>query len=289
MYPLKTVFLKALLLPYKILLLSAALTLSCTAEVKEKSADDTSVPSAVSPLAQLPADEAGNVVRKAIEAAGGWEHWADKETLSYIKVIQFFDSIGVREREVRQLHQYQLHPLKVRISWDEAGEHYTVINNGQQVWKLKNDQPLTASADADQAWNTSFGSHYVMCMPFKLTDPGTVLTYQGLDTLDNGRVVHAVKTTYQEGAGSAAGKHTWWYYFDQDDYRLAANFLEYGNGFSYTQYEAFADVQGIRLNEKRKSYSTNADRDLKYVETVYSNENIQFDVTLEDTLFAPPQ
>lgn len=242
----------------------------------------------MSALKRLPDNEAGNVVSKAIAAAGGWEDWAAKKTLSYTKVIQFFDSIGSMEREVRQLHQYQLQPLKMRISWEEEGDHYTVINNGQQVWKLKNDQSLTEQTDIDQAWNSSFGSHYVMCMPFKLTDPGTVLTYQGLDTLSGGQVVHAIKTTYQEGAGSAAGKHTWWYYFDKDNYSLAANFLDYQDGFSYTQYVAFAEIQGIKLNKERKSYSTNADRDLKYVETVYKNENIQFDVTLEESLFEPP-
>lgn len=271
-----------------IFLLGAILLIGCASEGEDSASDKESIHYEVSPLERLPDQEAGNVVKKAIEEAGGWEKWADKKTLSYTKVIQYFDSMGAMEREIRQLHQYRLHPhLKIKISWEEDGNDYTIINNGQQAWKLKNGQQLTEQSDINHAWNSSFGSHYVMCMPFKLTDPGTVLTYEGLDTLANGQVVHSIKTTYKEGAGSAAGIHTWWYYFDKDDYGLAANFLDYGDGFSYTQYEAFAEIEGIKLNKERKSYSTSADRDLEYVKTVYKNENIQFDVELDNVRFEP--
>ena len=265
------------------------LVIGCKSELNDSSTSKESTLSVLSPMERLPNNEAGNIVKKAIEQAGGWENWAAKKTLSYTKTTQYFDSTGIVTREVRQLHQYKLYPqLKVNISWEENGDKYTIINNGQQAWKYKNRQQLTEKSDLNQAWNSSFGSHYVMSMPFKMTDPGTVLTYEGLDTLANGRVVHAIKTTYEKGAGSAAGMHTWRYYFDKETYSPAANFLDYGSGVSYTQYEAFTDIDGIKLNKERHGYRTNANRDLTYIRSIYKNENIKVDVELDDTLFEIP-
>lgn len=263
----------------------------CACQNQEQEGDSSEEPEQemVSPFDQLPDSEAGDIVRKAIEWAGGWEKWAGKKTLSYTKITQYYDSTGTMEREARQLHQYQLHPqIKMNISWVEDQDRYTIINNGQQAWKLKNDKALTEKSDVNHGWNSSFGSQYVMCMPFKLADPGTVLDYEGLDTLANGEIVHSIKTTYEEGAGSAAGMHTWWYYFDQETYRPVANFLDYGNGYSYTQYEAFTEVDGIQLNQERKSYPSNAQRDLQAVRTIYKNEDVQLDTKLDDALFEPP-
>lgn len=238
----------------------------------------------------LPDNEAGEAVRKAIDWAGGWEAYHEKKSMSYTKIVQYFDSTGTQEREVRQQHQYRLRPFGVRITWEDDGDQYLMINNGEQAWKVRNDTVLTDKADVDNAWNSTFGSHYVVNMPFKLADPGTVLTYAGLDTLQNGKVVHVIETTYEEGAGSTAGMHRWWYYIDAEDYSLAANFLDYGNGHSYTQYEAFEEVNGIKINKERHSYPANADRELQYLRTKYRNENIHLsEDPLDDQLFASPE
>lgn len=264
----------------------------CNCQNQEQSPQDQeqSPPPPVASLDNLPDSEAGDIVRKSIDWAGGWDNWTGKKYLSYTKIIQYYDSTGTMERESRQLHRYQLHPqIKVNISWQEDQDQYTIVNNGEQAWKLKNGAQLTEQSDINHAWNSSFGSHYVMCMPYKLADPGTVLTYEGLDTLADGSVVHAIKTTYEKGAGSAAGMHTWWYYFDTDTYRPVANFLDYGDGFSYTHYEAFEVVDGLQLNKERKSYPTNANGDLEYLRTIYKNEDIQFDSQLEVALFEAPK
>lgn len=241
----------------------------------------------VSPMERLSDNEAGNIVRQAIEEAGGWEKWENMKTLSYTKVIQQYDSTGAKKKEVRQFHQYQLHPLKIRFDWEDEGDKYTIINNGQQAWKYKNGKEMTEEADVNNAYNSSYGSHYTMCMPFKLTDPGTVLTYEGTDTLPNGQEAHVIKTTYNEGAGSAAGMHTWWYYFDTDTNMLTANLLDYGDGITYTHYDSFADVQGIKLNKQRKSSAANTDKILNPVRSVYLNKNIRFNEELKDSLFEP--
>lgn len=246
----------------------------------ENEVGDNSIPP------NLPNSEAGAIVKKAIDFSGGWKNWADKKTLIYTKKMQFFDSLGNQSREASQLHQYQLRPtFKASITWEENGTAHQIINNGKQAWKLENGKIMTDKEDMYSAWNSSFGSHYVLCMPFKLADSGAILTYRGIDTLANSQIVHSIKVVYEKGAGSAGGMHTWWYYFDKVTFKPKANFLDYGEGQSYTQYDSFIEIEGVKINKIRKSYKTNANRDLLYLSTTYTNEDIRFDEVFDEGLF----
>lgn len=268
-------------------ILFLVLFLGCKSDTKETAkSKSTDKKEEISSVENLPDNQAGEVVKKAIDYTGGWKEWKEKRNLSYTKIIKFYDSLGTKEREVRQLHQYQLQPsLKMHISWEEEGDQFEIKNNGEQAWKFKNGEEMKSEEEQNSAWNSSFGSQYVMGIPFKLTDPGVILEYQGIDTLANNVLAHKIKTTYQKGAGSSAGKHTWWYYFDKDSYKPVANFLDYGDGYSYTQYDEFTEVEGIKLNQQRTSYQTNKNMDLLYKTTVYINENIRFNEDFTEGLF----
>lgn len=250
--------------------------------------EETPTTSQIQALERLPDTEAGNIVRMAIDWAGGWESWAGKKTVSYQKTTTYLDSTGATERQVRQLHQYQLHPaFKARMSWVEKGDEYVIVNNGQQAWKFKNGEEMTGQDAKNHAWNSSFGSHYVFSMPFKLADPGVILTYEGLDTLDNGQEVYSLKVAYEEGAGSSGGMHDWWYFFDPETNALTANFLDHGNGFSYTTYEDFDTIGELQIQSKRHSYLTNEKKAMIRLRTIYENEDIRFNVPLSEDLFEP--
>lgn len=266
-------------------LLTTLLFIGCKNSEKEENLDKQVVKEK-SQLDKLPENEAGSIVRKSIENAGGWENWNSKKTLTYTKIIQFVNENGEVEREIKQLHEYKLKPeLKMKIRWEEDGDKYAIINDSKQAKKYKNGVALEDEESMNSAWNSSFGSQYVICMPFKLTDPGAVLKYEGIDTLENGKLVHAVKTTYEEGVGSAAGKHIWTYCFDKDNYELVANFLDYGDGYSYTQYEKIEEKDGIRVNTARKSFKANSINDITQLTTNYRNEDIQFDLKMDDAMF----
>ena len=235
----------------------------------------------------LPQNQAGDIVRKAIQVAGGMENWESQKTLSYYKIIQYVDSTGTETRKLKQLHQYQLKPsLKFRIYWEEEGTEYIIVNNGEIARKFINGKISLEQIDIDHAWNSSYGSHYVFAMPFKLTDPGTKLEYAGLDTMLDGKIAHDIEVTYSPGAGSSAGYHTWNYYFDPEGGGLLANKIDFQSGISYTVYEAFETVEGVLINNSRKSYQVDPlSGRIGYLKTIYSNEEIQFDVDLPESLF----
>ena len=242
----------------------------------------------VNPMSHLPDNQAGEVVKKAIDYVGGWDKWAAKTNFSFYKNIMQFDSTGQKIRTTRQLHQYRFKPsFGARMSWEKDGKKYIIINNGQQAWKYEDGKELTDDKSKNEAWNSSFGSNYVISMPFKLIDPGVILTYDGVDTIEENKIVHALKVEYEKGAGSSGGYHTWWYYFDKNTYDLVANYLDYGTGHSYTNYQTFKNIGGIRLHDLRNSHAANAEKEVGRLKTVYANEEMQFDVSMANDLFEP--
>ena len=241
---------------------------------------------AVDQFEVLPDNQAGEVVRRAIERAGGWKSWISKNNFSFYKKITHLDSTGTVERSVRQHHTYNLKGVfKARLEWKIGDHEYLIINNGEQAKKYKNGVEMVDDRSKNEAWNSSFGSHYVIGMPYKLTDPGVTLTYEGIDTAILDRPVHSLKVQYAKGAGSTGGMHRWWYYFDEDTYDLAGNYLDYGEGHSITTYEVFEEVGGHRFHNKRHSYISNALKERVLLRTIYENEEMEFDRSLDKNAF----
>jgi len=215
---------------------------------------------------RLPDNQAGEVVKKAIAYVGGWDTWAGKKNFSFYKNIVQLDSTGQEIRTIRQLHQYRLQPkFGARMTWEKEGKKYVIVNDGDRAWKYEDGKELTDEKSKKEAWNSSFGSNYVIEMPFKLTDPGAILTYDGIDTLEGNKVVHAVKVTYEKGA----------------------NYLDYGNGYSYTNYQKFTNIGGIRIHELRHSHAANKEKEVGRIKTVYANDEMQFNVPMAADLFEP--
>ncbi len=236
----------------------------------------------------LPQNEAGNIVRKSIETSGNWDNWTQKRSLSYTKLTTFYDSLGDVKRVLKQLHQYNLFPsFKARITWNENGKDYMILNNGQQAWKLEDGVQMTDQSNVNSAYNSSYGSHYVMSMPYKLADPGCQLQYEGKDTLPDGREALRIKVTYAEGAGSSAKFHTWWYLFNPESMELVANILDDGRHVSYTQYESFAEVEGLKFNKARASYNTDSAMANIILSSRYENEDISFGEVFPVNFFEP--
>ena len=245
-----------------------------------------SIEASADALNNLPDNMAGEVVKQAIERAGGWNSWKNKENFSFYKKITHLDSLGNEEKSVRQHHLYQLKgTFKARMEWTIGDDSYLIINDGEQAKKYQNGVELTDLNSKNEAWNSSYGSHYVIGMPYKLTDPGATLTYEGIDSTLLDVPVHAVKVEYAKGAGSTGGMHLWYYYFDIDNYDLVGNFLDYGEGYAVTTYEVFENVGNHRIHNKRFSYISNKDKERLVLRTVYENKELKFDQQLDEDAF----
>ncbi len=230
------------------------------------------------PLERLPDNRAGEIVKKAIEYAGGWEAWEAKQDFAFYKIITQLDTAGAVKKKVTQFHEYNMKPhFQAKMTWSMDGADYQIINDGQEAKKYENGIELTDDKSKNEAWNSSYGSNYVIQMPFKLTDPGVILTDDGIDSTTFDTPVLALKVDYKKGAGSTGGMHKWWYYFDIHTYDMVANYLDYGTGYSLTTYETYEDVSGFRIHKKRYSYASNEHKEMLYIKTIYENADMKFD------------
>ena len=244
-----------------------------------------------SPLHRLPSDAAGAIVRRSIDHAGGWDAWAAKKTVQFKKTVIRYEDDGSIERKRVQLHRYELSPgMKGRVEWEEDGRKIVLVNSGYHAAKLVDGKLQTTVKDNNEARGSTYGSHYVFGMPFKLTDLGVHLAHVGTEKLPGGVVAEKVRVTYDKGAGDSGGLHTWWYYFDRKTGRLVANNLKYeADKYDYTEYSDERPVAGLLLPMRRFGYAGNAKGRTGRRTSEILYEDVRFDVPFPPALFELPR
>ncbi len=242
------------------------------------------------PFDRLPRDGAGAIVRRAIEHAGGWPAWASKKTVQYRLTTRTLGPGGSVLQTRVESHRDRLQPqLGVRIEWEQGGKSFVLINNGRFAAKVADGSEDFTVPAGREARDATFRAHYDLGMPFKLTDPGTHLEDLGPAPLEKGTPANRVRVTYDTGVGDAGGLHTWTYFFEPKTGRLLATLLQLGPGqFEFTEDRDEREFGGLRLATKRIRYAADGGgkKGPPISESLY--ENVQFNVPLDDVLFAIP-
>ena len=229
-------------------------------------------------------------VDKAIAYAGGWEKWTATRTLQFRKTITRFAPDGSVTSTRVQLHRYQMLPTpRMRIEWEDNGASVVMINDGQDAQKFVDGKRATTQADVNSARGSTFGSHYVFGMPFKLRDSGTLLAEAGSMNTPAGAIVQKLRVTYDKDAGDAGGLHTWTYMFDAKTGRLVCNLLQYeAEKFDWTEYYDEKSVDGLIFATRRVGFNADATGRIgpKQSEIIY--DQIRRNVDLDPKLFVLP-
>ncbi len=201
-------------------------------------------------------DSSRIIIDRAIAYAGGYGMWQQKKTLSFDKKSISYDSTGKVTRELDQHLDYMMKPeFRAKFTYMLHDTAIALMHDGQKARKLYNGKVSNEQNDIDAAWNSCYGSHFVMCMPFKLKDPGIKAEYLGQVTLADGAPAQVVKTSYIKGAGSNPD-HIWYYYFEPGTGKLIANSLNgKDNYWDYTRYDEFEKANGLLLPSVRKGYT----------------------------------
>jgi hypothetical protein len=201
-------------------------------------------------------DSSRVIIDRAIIYAGGYDVWEEKKTLSFDKKSISYDSTGKIIRETEQHLDYMMKPeFRAKITYKIRDTAITLIHDGQKARKFYNGKVSDEQKDIDAAWNSCFGSQYVMCISFKLKDPGIKAEYAGQVTLVDGVPAQVIKTSYIQGAGSNPDD-IWYYYFEPGTGKLLANSLTGKDDYwDYTRYERFEKADGLLMPAERKGYS----------------------------------
>ncbi len=216
------------------------------------------------------------IIRRSIENAGGIERWEAIKRLRYTKNFDLLLESGEVEKSFKQIHDYQYDPLKIEIQSEEDGTLIQTIYENGEYRRMVNGEAIEVSQEAlAKAVNTST---YVISMPFKLLDPGAAIAYEGLDTLEDNRVVEMIKVSYDATEfDNHSTSDTWRYYFDSDDGKIVANWVQSSDHANIIDNISFERAGDILFNKRRKSFRVDSLGNKTFVRADYEYGNYQID------------
>ena len=225
------------------------------------------------PMAHISDDKVLQVLTKVFKTAGGLDNYRNMKSISYQKQSILFLEDGSTESHITQRHSYSLQPeLTGDINWVADGNTYRIHYSAQDSYKEENGVRIPDSEES--ARKSFFSATYVLFIPFKLLDPGAELTYEGRDTLDDGKIADVIRAEYD------ATKHEnhstseiWWYYFDAKDGSHLASLVFHPPTYAYIENVVITDDYDIRFNVHRKTFRTDASRNKEYLRGEFNYSN----------------
>jgi len=218
----------------------------------------------VSCIDNSPEGKANQIVKAAIKAHGGMEHWENLETLSFQKKTVLYKADGSIERssdEIHTLHQKDTLYGQI-VSIDPNNVYVTIFSDGKGKKAIDD-----VFMDGTGAF---LSSHFVVNQPFKMLDPGVELTYLGLDTLATGKVVDVVKAYY-----GSEEDDVWWFYFDIDSHILLGTLIYHAPTYAFVDNEKIEMIDGMLWNTERTTYRTDSLRNVEFVRAEFLYSDIE--------------
>ncbi|MEM9341404.1 MAG: DUF6503 family protein, partial [Bacteroidota bacterium] len=101
---------------------------------------------------------------------------------------------------------------------------------------------------------SAFSALYVLGMPFKLKDPGTILSYEGKKEI-NGKTVDVINASYSpKEHDNHSTSDLWWYYFDELNGAFLGCMVYHPPTYALIENIAFHEIEGMMFQKRRKSY-----------------------------------
>lgn len=214
--------------------------------------------------------ELRHTLQKAFDRMGGIQQWEQLQSLRFRKKTILYLANGEIEKRSNQQHYYQYQPTaNIQISWKEGQADHLIEMKENTLTKYI-DQQIDAAAKTSSLKNNVLAATFVMGIPFKIMDEGTKLTYEGIQTLNNGKKAHIVKATYDP---SNFKHHTksdiWWHYFEEDTYEQLGYAVQLEDHSSYIENLSFQQVGGFLFTTERKSWRVNEKGEKLYLRAEY--------------------
>lgn len=256
-------------------LLPLVCTLFIIACAQPESHQETTVVSQ-DPFAKITDQEAREVLQKAMEAMGGLDRWKSKQELSFNKDFKLFREDGSVENDVLQYHNYTYgtNP-SVSIEWSKDDSEHAIHRKEGKVSKTINGTE-DSEANLQSITNTVLSSVFVVEIPYKLLDPGAVISYAGIDTLDKGQIVDVVQVVYDpEAHSNHSTPDIWKLYFDAESSIMLGYMVQHADHFSYVRNLSDTVVDGFTFVKTRDSWRVNEERELLFLRATYAYDGYQ--------------
>lgn len=196
------------------------------------------------------------LLSKAIEAHGGMDTWQRVEAIAYKKRIVVFEADGTISSDVTQHILYRHQPVfNGKMWWLSDGVMHQVVFDGQQAQSYIDSIPDNTMEGKTAAYNTFMASYVTFAQPFKLvTDKAVLTTEQKI--AHKGRSLYRVRVAFPDVEGDNPDE--WWYFFDAENHRVAANLVLHNGRYSFIENTAYDTKTPFVFNATRQSSFTDS-------------------------------
>ena len=214
---------------------------------------DTQTEAQSSSVFSHPNPDVTRILTRAFEKAGGLDKYRHLNTISYTKRSILYDSDGEIESDVTQSHDYRLLPdLEGTIQWQDNGIEHEVQYRDKEGYQYIDG---VLKGVGEFAAKSFLSAYYVLFMPFKLADPGVILTYEGEVTLDSGARADVIKAVYEpESNANHSTSDTWWFYFDLTHGDYLASMVHHPPTYALIENTTKSRDGRLVLNSYRRSF-----------------------------------
>ena len=254
------------------IMLLFAVSLSFVFDACKENVPQTSI----DPYQHISDPDVKKILIAAIEKSGGLDNWNNKTFLRFKKDFTLHEESGAIEKAVIETHSYQYQPEEeIRISWEQDSLQHQLTYRQGKVEKTVNGR-IDKNTNTQSLQNTVLSATYVISIPFKLLDKGVLLTYEGLENLEDGQEVAVIRGEFNPDLHeNHSTPDIWWYYFDPSDYKLVAYMVKHADHYSYVKNERFTMVNGFLFPKERKSYRVDEQRNILYLRAAYVYEEME--------------
>jgi len=263
-----------------------------TAEAPQSAAHESATPAPVSAGPTLPDDDAGRLVARAIEAAGGWESWSRHRDATFISTLTIFNPLGSAISETIFLHKLPLHAgVKTRVESIGIGDEIVFAFDGEREWMTQGGRVVQEPSRVAFTRFHALASAYWFALPFVLAELPGELTYLGSEE-DGGRTWEKLRVGY---ADSVPLPFDWLVlYFDAETAKLdrvhvhaLAEFLQHSLWVGVWREERQAG--GVLVNRLRAFFASNPAAEIAGgMVSEQMVEHVEFDRGFSPELLEPP-
>lgn len=227
-------------------------------------------------FAHIEDEMAKEIIKRSIAFSGGLDQWKAIKSLRYTKNFELFGPDQSVEKSYNQIHSYQYNPTIINIfSIENQDTVITKLENNTYTRTINGGLTTTNQESLEKAINTST---YVVGIPFKLIDPGVQIQYLGKDTIFNDQIADVIEFTYNADENSNhSTSDTWRYYFDQENAKVIANWVQSSDHANIIENWSFTRVNGILFNQRRKSYRLDSIGNKTHLRADYLYENYELE------------
>jgi hypothetical protein len=210
-----------------------------------------------------PADE---LLEKGIVGNGGWSNWKNLDTISFYKTTKLYLEDGSIEDSTFQKHTYHMYPeMNGKYSWEKDGVENVIEYKDGIITKHINSIKQELSQTEHEKLKKGFlGAQFVMCLPFKLGDPGVKLALDGSSQI-NGKEVDVLKASYHTQNENHTENHDWWHYINANTGALEGYKVHHPPTYARVSNVKTTTIKGIIFPTYRQTYRVDENDNRQYL------------------------